>query len=44
MKKIPESFNLNVAKVSEVEDSHSSEVFKVTLTSGEIVYVKYPYS
>lgn len=44
MKKIPESFNLDIAKVSEVEDSHSSEVFKVTLTSGEIVYVKYPYS
>lgn len=44
MKKIPESFGLDIAKVSEVEDSHSSEVFKVTLTSGEIVFVKYPYS
>ena len=44
MKKIPESFGLDIAKVLEVEDSHSSEVFKVILASGEIVYVKYPYS
>jgi Ser/Thr protein kinase RdoA (MazF antagonist) len=42
--KIIEKLKLNVLKIDTVPDSFSSEVYKLTLVSGEAVYLKIPFN
>ncbi|MFJ7406841.1 MULTISPECIES: phosphotransferase family protein [unclassified Lysinibacillus] len=44
LNRVLEQFRLQVRSVNEVEDSHSSTVFKCTLFNGENVFLKIPYS
>lgn len=44
LNRVVKQFGLHVQSVNEVEDSHSSTVFKCTLFNGENVFVKIPYS
>lgn len=44
VKKIIEHFNLEILKISEVEDSHSSTVYQCNLLNGDTVYLKIPYT
>lgn len=39
-----QKFELNVSSINEVEDSHSSTVYKISLRHGENVFVKIPYT
>ena len=43
LKRVIEQFGLKVQSLNEVEDSHSSTVYKCTLTNGENVFLKIPY-
>ncbi|GAF20493.1 hypothetical protein JCM19047_133 [Bacillus sp. JCM 19047] len=42
--RIMEAFELDSARLEEVEDSKSSTVVRCELTNGETVFVKIPYS
>lgn len=44
LKKVIQQFGLHVTAAHEVEDSHSSFVYKLSLNNGEKVYVKIPYT
>src|SRR5699024_11880559 len=44
LKHILHQFELNVLSINEVEDSHSSTVYKCTLLNGENVFIKIPYT
>jgi len=44
LNRVIEQFGINIVSVSEVDDSHSSTVYKCQLMSGESVYVKIPYT
>lgn len=44
LKRVIEQFRLQVLSIEEVEDSHSSSVYKCTLTNRENVYLKIPYT
>ena len=44
LNRVIEQFGINIVSVSEVEDSHSSTVYKCRLLSGDSVYVKIPYT
>jgi Ser/Thr protein kinase RdoA (MazF antagonist) len=44
LNRVFEQFRLQVRSVNEVEDSHSSTVFKCTLFNGENVFLKIPFS
>lgn len=44
IKRILHQFRLNVLSINEVEDSHSSTVYKCTLLNGENVFIKIPYT
>ena len=39
-----EKLKLNVLNIEDVAESFSSEVYKLTLASGETVYVKIPFN
>lgn len=41
---IIQQFKLNVLSIHEVEDSHSSTVYKCNLTNGENIFLKIPYT
>ncbi|GEN45246.1 aminoglycoside phosphotransferase family protein [Alkalibacillus haloalkaliphilus] len=42
--RVIQQFELDVFEISEVEDSHSSTVYKCTLSNGENVYLKIPFT
>ncbi|ATP41990.1 phosphotransferase [Solibacillus sp. R5-41] len=44
MQKIVQQFQLSYTAISDVQDSHSSTVYKITLLHGEEVYLKIPYT
>ncbi|MEG0385598.1 MAG: aminoglycoside phosphotransferase family protein [Solibacillus sp.] len=44
MQKIAQQFQLSYTAIEDVQDSHSSTVYKITLRHGEEVYVKIPYT
>lgn len=44
IQKVIENLKLNVLKIEDVPESFSSEVYKLTLASGENVYVKIPFN
>ena len=44
LKRVVEQFKLNVVSINEVEDSHSSTVYKCNLLNGENIYLKIPYT
>lgn len=44
LNRIIQQFGLQVQSINEVEDSHSSTVYKCTLSSGENVFLKIPYT
>lgn len=44
LNRVIQQFNLNVLSINEVEDSHSSTVYKCNLTNGENVFLKIPYT
>ena len=44
LSRVIQQFNLNVLSINEVEDSHSSTVYKCILTNGENVFLKIPYT
>jgi aminoglycoside phosphotransferase len=44
LKRVIEQFGLNVQSMSEVDDSHSSTVYKCTLPNGENVFLKIPFT
>lgn len=44
LNRVIQQFNLNVAAIHEVEDSHSSTVFKCCLLNGENVFIKIPFT
>ncbi|MDQ0350950.1 Ser/Thr protein kinase RdoA (MazF antagonist) [Alkalibacillus filiformis] len=44
LKRVIQQFQLDVLATSEVEDSHSSTVYKCTLSNGENVYLKIPFT
>lgn len=41
---IIQQFGLQLQSINEVEDSHSSTVYKCTLSNGENIFIKIPYS
>ncbi len=42
--RVIEQFRLQIISMDEVEDSHSSTVYKLTLLNGENVFIKVPYT
>lgn len=44
LNRVIDQFGLQVQTISNVEDSHSSMVYKCTLLSGENVFIKIPYT
>lgn len=44
LNRVMDQFRLQVQSISNVEDSHSSTVYKCTLLSGENVFIKIPYT
>ncbi|MFC5602505.1 aminoglycoside phosphotransferase family protein [Sporosarcina koreensis] len=44
LKQVIQQFNMNVLSINEVEDSHSSTVYKCNLLNGENVFLKIPYT
>ena len=44
LKRVIQQFGLNVLSIDEVEDSHSSTVYKCTLLNGETTFLKIPYT
>ncbi|KAA0549824.1 aminoglycoside phosphotransferase family protein [Bacillus sp. BGMRC 2118] len=44
LKRVMQQFGLQVHSLHEVEDSHSSTVYKCMLSTGENVYLKIPYT
>ena len=44
LNRVLEHFGLNTLSINEVEDSHSSTVYKCRLLMGENVYIKIPYT
>ncbi|WP_081976279.1 aminoglycoside phosphotransferase family protein [Ureibacillus manganicus] len=44
LQRVLEQFNLDVISVDEVDDSHSSTVYKCHLKKGETIFVKIPYT
>lgn len=44
LKRIIEQFKLQILSINEVEDSHSSTVYKCDLLNGENVFLKIPYT
>jgi Ser/Thr protein kinase RdoA (MazF antagonist) len=44
IKRVVQQFGLQILSMNEVEDSHSSTVYKCTLTNGENVFLKIPYT
>ncbi|CAM5223249.1 Phosphotransferase family enzyme OS=Ureibacillus acetophenoni OX=614649 GN=SAMN05877842_11374 PE=3 SV=1 [Ureibacillus acetophenoni] len=44
LNQVLEQFGLNTLSINEVEDSHSSAVYKCRLLKGENVYIKIPYT
>ena len=44
LNRVIQQFKLNVLAINEVEDSHSSTVYKCNLTNGENVFLKIPYT
>ena len=44
LNRVIQQFKLNVLAINEVEDSHSSTVYKCILTNGENVFLKIPYT
>jgi predicted Ser/Thr protein kinase len=44
LNRVIQQFGLQVLSMNEVEDSHSSTVYKCTLSNGENVYLKIPFS
>ena len=42
--RVIEQFGLNILSIADVEDSHSSTVYKCDLLNGETVYIKIPYT
>ncbi|MCM3711933.1 aminoglycoside phosphotransferase family protein [Sporosarcina luteola] len=44
LNRVIQQFKLNVLSINEVEDSHSSTVYKCYLDIGEVVFVKIPYT
>ncbi|SFC78940.1 Phosphotransferase enzyme family protein [Bacillus sp. OV322] len=44
LNRVIKEFGLKIQLISEVEDSHSSTVYKCTLSNGVIVFLKIPYT
>jgi hypothetical protein len=44
IRQIIDHFHLNVADIDDVPDSHSSEVYRLTLQSGDCMFVKIPFN
>lgn len=44
LNRVIQQFGLQVRSMNEVEDSHSSTVYKCTLSNGETVFIKIPYT
>ncbi|WP_419881004.1 phosphotransferase family protein [Peribacillus sp. B-H-3] len=44
LNRVIQQFGLQVQSINEVEDSHSSTVYKCTLSNGENVFLKIPYT
>ncbi|WP_252503465.1 aminoglycoside phosphotransferase family protein [Sporosarcina sp. Marseille-Q4943] len=44
LNRIIQQFKLNVLSINEVEDSHSSTVYKCNLLNGENIFLKIPYT
>lgn len=44
LNRVIDQFRLNVLSIDNVEDSHSSTVYKCNLLNGETVYIKIPYT
>jgi Ser/Thr protein kinase RdoA (MazF antagonist) len=44
IKHVVQQFGLQILSMNEVEDSHSSTVYKCTLTNGENVFLKIPFT
>ncbi|WP_059173395.1 phosphotransferase family protein [Bacillus sp. FJAT-27445] len=44
LNRVIQQFGLQIQSINEVEDSHSSNVYKCTLSNGENVFVKIPYT
>ncbi|MFE4429886.1 phosphotransferase family protein [Peribacillus butanolivorans] len=44
LKRVIQQFGLKVQSMSEVDDSHSSTVYKCTLSNGENVFLKIPFT
>ncbi len=44
LNQVIQQFKLDVLSINEVEDSHSSTVYKINLLNGEKVFLKIPYS
>ena len=44
LNRVIDQFGLHVQAINEVEDSHSSTVYKCTLLQGEHIYLKIPYT
>ena len=44
LNRVIKQFGLQVESINEVEDSHSSTVYKCTLTKGQNVFLKIPYT
>ncbi|MGN7388320.1 aminoglycoside phosphotransferase family protein [Sporosarcina sp. SAFN-015] len=44
LKRVIQQFDLNVISINEVEDSHSSTVYKCNLVNRENIFVKIPYT
>lgn len=42
--RVIEQFGLNILSIADVEDSHSSTVYKCDLLNGETFYIKIPYT
>jgi aminoglycoside phosphotransferase (APT) family kinase protein len=44
LNKVMQEFGLEIQSINEVEDSHSSTVYRCSLSKGEIVFLKIPYT
>jgi Ser/Thr protein kinase RdoA (MazF antagonist) len=44
LNRVIQEFGLDILSISEVEDSHSSTVYRCTLSKGETVFLKIPYT
>lgn len=44
LNRVIDQFGLNILSIDDVEDSHSSTVYKCNLLKGETVYIKIPYT